>query len=339
MPSPTDLPTSEDVRGWHEDLVRAGQLHEAANAGPARALRVTPEGAENALNLAEALHALVTVHSAIVHAPWLVPFHREAIRGESNAWNRLLRERLEEWSSYDADRAALARRSVQFPEGFLDNDDARAAVIRAAAGERLWPIFSINKGAAKTLVADIKLDGASMRGDDLEGWRHIAAVMAHATRLQEITARWIAFASEVGAPTAPSPKGSVDLAYTVIRIADTVYAYKEHLSTIVAASIGSDDLIGNPELCRSVADQIKAAASAVRLATVREHIRRTLSALQASDRTSAAARQFFERAVGNPDLPAEKIESFWRNALQRIAAVKARAGDYATILEVTDGIA
>jgi very-short-patch-repair endonuclease len=338
MPSPADLPTPEDVRGWHEDLVRAAQLHKAANEGPARALRITPEGAENALNLAEALHGLVIVHGVIINAPWLVPFYRSATRGESNAWDVLLRERLREWLSLDEERAALARRSVEFPEEFLGNDDARAAVSRAARNERLWPIISISKGAAKVIVADIKLDGAPMRGDDLEGWRHVGAVMAHAIRRQEATARWTAFAAEVGAPTGPSPKAAIDLTHMVIRVADTACGYKGYLSAIVSASIGLDDLIENPELCRSLADQIKAAASAVRLATVREHIRRMLGAFPGSDRTSAAAKQFFDRAIGNPDVPAEKIESFWRNALQRIAAVKARAGDYATILEVTDSM-
>src|ERR1700720_4623441 len=39
------------------------------------------------------------------------------------------------------------------------------------------------------------------------------------------------------------------------------------------------------------------------------------------------------------EAPDEKVESIWCSALQRIAAVKARAGNFATILGVTDLIA
>jgi hypothetical protein len=132
--------------------------------------------------------------------------------GERSAWDELLRERLREWSSLEAERAKLAQRSVAFPEGFGDNDDAQAAVVRAAKGERLWPIISVNKGPAKALVAGIQLDGTSVRTDDSEGWKFVAAVMQHVGRRHEATARWAAFAGETGAPTAPGTVNGADRA-------------------------------------------------------------------------------------------------------------------------------
>ena len=47
----------------------------------------------------------------------------------------------------------------------------------------------------------------------------------------------------------------------------------------------------------------------------------------------------FAGALGNAEVPGEKVESIWRSASQRIAAVKARAGHFATIIGVTDLIA
>ena len=108
----------------------------------------------------------------------------------------MLRERLKEWGSLDADRPALARRSVELPPGLLENAEAREAINRAAASERLWPLFSTGRAAAKTLVANIRLDGASVRESDVNGWRHVAAVVAYAARRHEIAARWDSFATE-----------------------------------------------------------------------------------------------------------------------------------------------
>ena len=114
----------------------------------------------------------------------------------------MLRERLKEWASLDAERPALARRSVEMPPGLLENGEAREAISRAAAGERLWPLFSTGKAAAKTLVTNVRLDGTSVREGDVNAWRHVAAAVAHAARRHEITARWDSFAAEVGAPPA-----------------------------------------------------------------------------------------------------------------------------------------
>src|SRR3984893_10951013 len=53
-------------------------------------------------------------------------------------------------------------------------------------------------------------------------------------------------------------------------------------------------------------------------------IRRNIGQFQrGSDRTSAVVWQFFEQAIGNAEVPGEKVGSIWRSALQRIAAVKA----------------
>jgi hypothetical protein len=89
-----------------------------------------------------------------------------------------------------------------------------------------------------------------------------------------------------------------------------------------------------------VADQVKAAASAARLAAVRENISRIAAEFRRTpDRTSGTVQQLLEQFIGNAAVPSDKIESLWQRALQRIAEVKARSGDFATILRLTDLIA
>ena len=72
----------------------------------------------------------------------------------------------------------------------------------------------------------------------------------------------------------------------------------------------------------------------------REQIRKVIDRfLSGSDRTSTLIKQFLEQFVGNAEVAGERIDSTWRSALQRLAAIKSRASAYATIITVTDLIA
>ena len=286
------------------------------------------------------MHALASTHPAVLDAVWITPFRRSALNGDNGAWTAVLRDRLKEWISLEAERVELARRSVEVPPGLFENHDAREAVLRGASAERLWPIFAVGKGTAKALVSGIKLDGAPVREDDTHGWRHVAAVIAHTTRRHEATARWQTFAVEVGVPASTSPKLTIDVARRVMSAADEAHAHTAHLSVVVSGTVGLDRLCEDPELCQSLANQVRAAASALRLTAVREHIRRTAMQFERGhDRTSTALKQFLDQALGNPKVPGEKVEAIWHAALQRIATIKDRAGDFATIVHITNLIA
>jgi very-short-patch-repair endonuclease len=337
LPLPANLPSVEAVRRWHEDLVRAGQLHENAADQPVATPRIPSDEVERASGLAEMLHGFAATHPTKLDAPWIEPFRRAAIKGDSSPSLVMLRERVKEWASLDADRPALARRSVELPPGLLENGEAREAINRAAAGERLWPLFSTGKAAAKTLVASIRLDGTSVREGDVNAWRHVAAVVAHAARRHEITARWDSFVTEVGAPPSANSNPAIDVARQVIQAADHVFAQREFLATIIGGAPSVDTLGDDPDRCHFLANQIGAAATAMRLSAAREQIRKVIDRfLRGSDRTSTLIRQFLEQFVGNPEVAGERIDSTWRSALQRLAAIKSRGSAYATIITVTD---
>ena len=68
------------------------------------------------------------------------------IKGEANAWCDRLRERIAEWAAVDAERAALLKRSVELPDGLIDNADACDAVSRGAKGQKLWPLYGARQG-------------------------------------------------------------------------------------------------------------------------------------------------------------------------------------------------
>ena len=339
LPSPLDLPDANSVGRWHEDLIASAEHGEAAGQGPARALRINAENAAKAQALAQTLDDLVRVHQAAVSARWIEPFRRVVITGEPNAWCDRLRERIAEWAAVDGERAVLLRRSVQLPDGFIDNADARDAVSRGAKGQKLWPLMALGKGAAKALVAAILLDGAPVREEDSEGWRHVAAVIANTFRQREVRARWGAFAREIGAPAGGHAKTAVDLAGKIFRICDEARGNSSLLTAVVAGAFSIEALANDPTKCAAVAKQIRAAATSVRLAAVERDWRRLLQVFQGDDRTSDLARQFIDKFLGKPSVTLEKVRSIWDGVLSRLAQLKALARDFETIEEVTRAIA
>jgi hypothetical protein len=96
LPSPSDVPNVDTVTGWHDDLVRASELEDAAATGPARSIRVTIEMEAKATLVADALQAVADTYIDAVEAAWLHPFRRAAIRGESGGWLSVLRQCLAE---------------------------------------------------------------------------------------------------------------------------------------------------------------------------------------------------------------------------------------------------
>jgi hypothetical protein len=185
LPSPSDLPDVHEIVRCHEDLVAAEQHEKAAASGPARSLRISTENVTRAQVLAQTLDDLARTFHAITKAPWIKPFRLAAIRGGQDPWTDRLRECIHEWTSIDVERAALLRRSVVLPKELIDSADAYDAIIRAASGQRLWPLITLGKGSAKSLVGSIRLDGAPVKEDDQNGWRYVAAVLANVTRQRD----------------------------------------------------------------------------------------------------------------------------------------------------------
>jgi very-short-patch-repair endonuclease len=339
LPSPLDLPDANAVGRWHEDLIASAEHGEAAEQGPARGLRINPDNASKAQALAQMLDDLVRVHQAAVRVRWIEPFRRAVITGEPNAWCDRLRERITEWVAVDEERAALLRRSVQLPDGFIDNAYACDAVGRGAKGQKLWPLMTLGKGAAKALVAGILLDGSPVREEDSEGWCQVAAVIANTLRQREVRARWDVFAREIRAPGGGNAKTAIDLAGKILHICDDARAKSAFLASVVVDPFSIETLANDPSKCAALAKQVRAAATSVRLAAVEQDRRRLLLAFRGDDRTSELARQFIDKFLGKPSVTPEKVRSIWDGLLSRLAQLKGLARDFETIEKVTSVIA
>lgn len=339
MPSPLDLPAADVIARWHEDLVAATAQGQVAAQGPVRALRIGLDNIANAQTLAQALDDLVWAHQTAAAARWLEPFRRVAISGEANPWCDRLRERIGEWVTAEDERAKLLRRAVELPDGLIDNAEACEAVGRAANGQRLWPLVALGKSTVKALVSAIRVDGAAVKEDNKEIWRHVAAVIANAMRQREARARWDVFAREVNAPTGAQAKAAIDLASKVLHVCYEARKQAALLAALTsnASSIGT--LANDPNLCAAVAKQIRASANAVRLAAVEQDRRRLLGLFPGDDRTSVLAQQLLNQVLGKASITPDKVSVVWGSLLKRLGQLKALARDFETIMVVTAAIA
>ena len=338
LPAQADLPDADTVARWNADLIAAAEHGAAASTGPARSLRITAVTADGAIALAQALERLTLVQEAATKARWIDPIWRKAVQGEQNPWCDRLRERINDAAKVDAERAGLLRRSVELPTEILNNQEAQAAISRAATGQKPWPFIAFGKGEAKALVAAIKADGAVVRDGDTETWRHVATVIANALRQRETNARWDAFAKEIGAPLGEHRNAGIEFGRTVLRICDDMHRWAPLLASVVADSFTIEGLSNDQNLCLKLAEQIKAAAASVRLSAVEQDRRRVVRLFQGRDRTSDVARQLLG-VLGKQSVPNEKVSAVWGRILHRLEELKARALDFETITIVTQQIA
>ncbi len=132
LPATQDLPTSQEVILWHEDLVQAQELSDAAKAGPARAVRVASD-LKSSEQLAEALEGLAAAHRIVQSVPWLAHFRQIAVRGVPDPWRgiRSLREANLYWDLVETEWTAQAGRTIDIPEGLLEDEEACKAITRA----------------------------------------------------------------------------------------------------------------------------------------------------------------------------------------------------------------
>ena len=151
-------------------------------------------------------------------------------------------------------------------------------------------------------------------------------------RQRETHARWDVFARTVGIPEGgqwthgdrvlPKHAGGLRRGPGSVGL----------LSSVVAKAFNLEALANNPSLCAALAAQIRAAASAARLATVDKERRRVRSLFESKeDRTSALVLQLLDEVIGSGDVQAAKVSGLWRRRPEEVGDLKARIRDFAEV--------
>jgi very-short-patch-repair endonuclease len=337
LPAPLDLPDPTEIVRWHEDLIASAEQRHRAAQGPVRALKLSAENVSSALAVSHMLDSLVHAHRISASLQWLDPFRRTTLSGVRTVWCDRLVELIAEWTTWNVERALLMRRSVTLPDGLLDNQDAKDAINRAINGQRLWPRLSIGKADAKALVTDIRINGGPVT-DNVENWQHIQSYIDSAIKHRELQSQWDVFAQEVGAPSSAAAKSSIEQAKEVLQICSDARNSAASLKQLTSGECSVDQLGNDPSRCEAVADQIRAAATSIRLAAAAENQQRLLKLFSDDDRTSMLARQLLQEVIGKPIVIVEQISQVWGSLLKRLTQLKELRPDFSIIHEVTDAI-
>ncbi len=339
LPSPLDIPDADTIVRWHNDLIAAAEHEQTASTGPVPALLINSENASEAQSLAQSLDDLARAYQVSLGARWFEPLWRALIKGDPSPWCDRLYERIAEWMAVDAERAKLLKRSVELPDGLIDNAIAREAIGRAAKAQKLWPRIALGKSVPKALVSEIRLDGGPVDDSDVDGWLQVSAVIANAARQREVSARWDAFAREIQAPGGANAKSAISLAEKLVHICNQARGKSKLLASVVSNAFALDALANNPNLCMAVAKQIRASATSVQLAAAGQNRARLLDRFYGPDRTSQLAHQLLRDVLGNPSVGADKIAQVWRSLVNWLGQLKNLVNDFSIIKDVTAAIA
>ena len=337
LPPLAGLPGVAAVLSWHADMRQARALGEAHETGPAGPLRIGPAEAAAAERLGGALRDLAAAREAAARQDWLEPILALAGHRDPSPWPDMLRDIAAAFRAVEGERTRLVPFAVELPDALVDDEAARAAVTRAAAGERTWPRLSVGKSQAKELVAEVRVRGRWPEADrDL--WGAVAAQLRLADDRRALAARWRAFAIEAGVGPGSDPGTPAPAAQMLARL-DAVAAALSTLGPAARTLPQLGALSGDPGLARALAAQVEGAAASVRLAAADGERQAAAALFRSPDRTSVMGRQFFGQIVGRDDVAPERIEGLWGALVERIGAVEAAAGPFATIRRVTDLIA
>ncbi|HEX4764786.1 MAG TPA: AAA domain-containing protein [Lichenihabitans sp.] len=337
LPSPETLPDAATVAAWHDDLRHADALREAAASGPARALRIPSDRVDQAQGAARALRDLATARDVATHQAWLIPVLEAGATGVASPWLDMLRDIVSDFRTAEAERIRLAPFAIEIPERLLDDEIARAAIDRAAAGERPWGRIAIGRSLSRDLVGKVRLRGLPPREDSMS-WRAVADHLRLQDERHALAARWRSFAAEAGLLPGDDPGNSAPAAHYLATL-DRATAGLEFFATVARALPTLAAIATDPGLARALADQVEGAVAAARLAAADAARAAVAASFTGDDRTSRMARQFLGDLIGRTDVEPARIEGLWTALVGRIASVAGAAAEFATIVDVTGRIA
>ena len=335
LPERRDLPSIEDVARWHENLLGARRSALEAARGPASGLRVALEQVDAASRLARSLRDLATATEALTRQAWLLPHVAALLNRDPSPAAVRLRHICDVQRAEEAERVRLFPLGIDVPTDLDGDDEAMAAVARAARGERLWPRLSLGRSVAKEVVAAVRVGGLV---PDPEGWRAVEAQLALDRRKQVSMAAWRDYVQAAGVAASDDAGTPAPLS----RLLAQVDFVRDGLAELANRSRGVPSLEAlavDGELARAFSDQIDAAAAAARAASVKGELAATAIRFEGRDRTSTIARQFLRDLVGRDDIPAGRVEAIWGGLLDRLLAVDTLAGSFAELRRVTAAIA
>ncbi len=327
LPESRSLPPVEEIARWHDNLLDAERSAREAARGPAAGLRVAPEQVQAASRLARSLRNLAAATEALARQAWLLPHVAALLHRDPSPSAVRLQHICDVQREEEAERARLFPLGIDVPPEIEGDDEALAAVARAARGERPWSRLSVGNSVAKEIVAAIRVGGLE---PDPEGWRAVEAHLALGRRRQASAAAWRDYVQAAGVAVAADAGSPAPLS----RLLAQMDFLRDGLAELTARSRGVpalESLAVDSGLTRALSDQIDATAASARAISIKNALAAMAARFEGRDRSSMVARQFLLDVLGRDDIPPGKVEAIWSGLLDRFLAVEAQAGSFAAL--------
>lgn len=340
IPSSSSLLVAADVGNLHEVLVDMHEIEATEAKGGLLALRATTPAV-----LDDARKMLVQVEAAAALAKeledtgevWTAELRKKCGQPKFDSERQALEALFTEIDSLIQERADFLKRPVEVPEAALGSTKAREAIVRGAESGKPFGMMSFGTGAAKELLAAVKVAGLPPASAD--DWKHVNRNTLLQAKVLSFSVRWNQFAELL---SVPEVKGGV-MALRHIELV-SVNARKAHLLATnhdahlpalaerVFAKPPVEHIRGTSAQLHEVRQHLRShltraelAQAATSLATLQEKLAST------SGPISAKLRTFVEKELGSSSVQVERIVAKYAELVSEVRRIEGLSHDIGTV--------
>ena len=340
IPAVDDLPPVASVAELHEVLSRMKAIEAEVARGDLLALKAaTPETLQLARELLAQIEEARNLVEELeeIHEAW--PFElRVKCRLPSFAPERkALEALLADLGFLMEARAEFLKRPVEFPDAGLSSAKTREAVGRATGNGKPFGLNPFGNGETKQHLAQVRVAGQPpVTPDD---WAHVQRYIGLNGQIVSFIARWNHVATDLAVPLLEGGVESLRHLETVALTAKKAHKLATHFDTLL------------PKQAEAVFEAPPTKAlngSAAELTQVRDHLKRHLTRAELSRAATQLAvlqeklagtsgpiadelRAFVELALGNPELPSERVAATYAELLAELRRIAGLSVELARI--------
>jgi transcription elongation GreA/GreB family factor/very-short-patch-repair endonuclease len=321
--------------------VNAAEHSKRATANPEFAPRIqSAESLDAAENAVEALDALIKAAAYFDVYPWLSSVALIANSHRDAAVVPAIQALVDDAVPLFQEHKDYVRRPVSVPQAVLDSRECLAVIGKLAAGQNAFGIFAFAEKKLKPLIDDVRVIGRQPQGS--EDWSHVRAYALWRNEQHQMNVRWAAVADDFGVQT--------DASLTIQQLAGVVGALKtavldaprtrRALDGCLQKSLAQTPGFLWPSVARmtELRDCLRDAVASIRLAASRAEIARVEALFEGRGKFGPVVKNFFDAAVGNSDVPPERIEEVWSGFLKGLNDIAAHRSHILAVREFTDRI-
>jgi very-short-patch-repair endonuclease len=332
-PSADSLPATTAVAELHEVMTSIRAIETEVERGDLLDLKATTAevllAAKELLELVEQAKALIE-ELETTDSDW--PFDlRMKCRLPSFASEKQALESL--FADIDAlvdARAEFLKRPVEFPDAGLHAAKTREAVSRAVETGKPFGFVAFGAGEAKEHIGAVKVSGLPPTSKD--DWAHVQRYIGLHGQIVSFVSRWNQFADELSLPRLDSSVSGLRQTEKIATLAKKAHRLATEFDVILpkkadAVFISPPDkaLIGSSAELHKIKTQLQrhlTKAELSRAATLLSNLQEKLAGRTGP--VSVELRQFIEKQLGNPDIPADRAAAQYAELvaeLRRIASL------------------